>query len=73
MHPILRDRMTHSMFITLYPNLRQYNEKFFNYIRMTFDTFDKLLDSVKNDLSPSKNYLIRDVVTAEEKLVMTLR
>lgn len=40
---------------------------------MTIDTFDKLLVLVKDDLSPSENYVIRDVVTAEEKLVITLR
>lgn len=40
---------------------------------MTIDTFDKLLVLVTDDLSPSENYVIRDVVTAEEKLVITLR
>lgn len=72
-HPILRDRMTHSMFITLYPNLRQHKEKFFNYFRMSIESFDELLNIAKDDLSPCENYVIRDTVTAEEKLVITLR
>ncbi|XP_069358039.1 uncharacterized protein [Maniola hyperantus] len=72
-HPILRDRMTHSMFITLYPKLREYSEKFFNYFRMSVTSFDDLLEIIKEDLTPCQNYVVRDTVSAEEKLVITLR
>lgn len=72
-HPILRDRMTHSMFITLYPKLREHSEKFFNYFRMSIASFDNLLEIIKEDLSPCQNYMVRDTVSAEEKLVITLR
>lgn len=72
-HPILHDRMTQSMFITLYPKLREHNKKFFNYFRMSVQSFDELLEIVKEDLSPCENYVVRDVVSAEEKLVITLR
>lgn len=72
-HPILRDRMTHSMFITLYPKLREHSEKFFNYIRMSVTSFDELLEIIQEDLTPCQNYVIRDTVSAEEKLVITLR
>lgn len=72
-HPILYDRMTHSMFITLYPKLRQHDKKFFNYFRMSVKSFDDLLEILKEDLSPCENYAVRDVVSAEEKLVITLR
>ncbi|XP_044746944.1 protein ALP1-like [Coccinella septempunctata] len=65
--------MTQSMFMTLYPNLREHNEKFFNYFRMSIQSFDDLLEIIKEDLSPSQNYVVRDVVSAEEKLVITLR
>lgn len=72
-HPILHDRMTQSMFLTLYPKLREHNKKFFNYFRMSVQSFDELLEIVKEDLSPCENYVVRDVVSAEEKLVITLR
>nr|CAH7768092.1 unnamed protein product [Callosobruchus chinensis] len=51
-HPILRDRMTHSMFITLYPKLREHSEKFFNYFRMSVTSFDDLLNIIQEDLAP---------------------
>nr|CAH7768093.1 unnamed protein product [Callosobruchus chinensis] len=72
-HPILRDRMTHSMFITLYPKLREHSEKFFNYFRMSVTSFDDLLNIIQEDLAPCQNYVARDTVSAEEKLVITLR
>ncbi|RVE40776.1 hypothetical protein evm_014574 [Chilo suppressalis] len=72
-HPILRDRMTHSMFITLCPKLRKHGEKFFNYFRMSVTSFDELLEIIQEDLTPCQNYVVRDTVSAEEKLVITLR
>ncbi|KAF9416042.1 hypothetical protein HW555_006454, partial [Spodoptera exigua] len=73
-HPILNDRMTHSMFETLYPKLRQHEKKFFNYFRMSVKSFDDLLLLIEEDLSPRANYVPReDVVSAEQKLVITLR
>ncbi|RVE49444.1 hypothetical protein evm_005875 [Chilo suppressalis] len=72
-HPILRDRMTHSMFITLYPKLREHGEKFFNYLQMSVTSFDELLEIIQEDLTPCQNYVVRDTVSAEEKLVITLR
>lgn len=65
--------MTHSMFITLYPKLREHSEKFFNYFRMSKTSFDDLLAIIQDDLTPCENYVIRDSISAEEKLVITLR
>nr|CAH7753351.1 unnamed protein product [Callosobruchus chinensis] len=72
-HPILRDRMTHSMFITLYPKLREHSEKFFNYFRMSVTSFDDLLNIIQEDLAPCQNYVARDTVSATNKYVHTLR
>lgn len=72
-HPILRDRMTQSMFITLYPKLREHNENFFNYFRMSVTSFDDLLKLIQDDLTPNRIYVLKDTVSAEEKLVITLR
>ncbi|KAF9819596.1 hypothetical protein SFRURICE_005549 [Spodoptera frugiperda] len=38
-HPILRDRLTHGQFQTLYPKLRSFEPKFFNYLRMSINSF----------------------------------
>lgn len=67
-------RMTHSMFETLYLKLRQHEKNFFNYFRMSVKSFDDLLLLIEEDLSPRANYVPReDVVSAEQKLVITLR
>ncbi|CAH1968721.1 unnamed protein product [Acanthoscelides obtectus] len=72
-HPILHDRMTHSMFETLYPKLRQHEKKVFNYFRMSVKSFDDLLLLIGEDLLPRANYVPReDVVSPEQKLVITL-
>jgi hypothetical protein len=39
-HPILRDKVTHGMFVTLYTKLREYEQKCFNYFRMSIKSFD---------------------------------
>ncbi|KAB0803058.1 hypothetical protein PPYR_00028 [Photinus pyralis] len=49
-HPILRDRLTHGQFITLYPKLRQYEPKFFNYFRMSKKSFDELLELIQENI-----------------------
>ncbi|CAK1601838.1 unnamed protein product [Parnassius mnemosyne] len=71
-HPILRDRLTHGMFVTLYPKLRQYEPKFFNYFRMSTKSFDDLLHVIKVDITGDST-ILRDSISAEEKLVITLR
>ena len=71
-HPILHDRMTHGMFWTLYPKLRLHEGKFFNYMRMSMNTFDELLAELEPDIT-STTTMMRDSVSPEEKLVITLR
>lgn len=71
-HPIIDDRLTMGSFVTLYPKLREYPPKFFNYFRMSSASFDELLSLVKDHLSPCE-YVVRDGVSPEEKLVVMLR
>lgn len=72
-HPILTDRGTHGVFVTLYPNLRKYEIKFVKYLRMSIQSFDDLLELIREGISPCEKYVQRNVVSAEEKLVITLR
>ena len=50
-HPILHDKLTHGMFSSLYPKLREHEPKFFNYLRMSIKSFDDLLAQIQDDIS----------------------
>jgi hypothetical protein len=65
-HPILWDK------VTLYPKLRKYEPKFFSYFRMSVKSFDDLLEVIKGDIAPNSQCM-RDTISPEEKLVITLR
>jgi hypothetical protein len=39
-HPILRNRLTISLYVTLYPSLRNYEPKYFNYFRCQLNLFN---------------------------------
>ncbi|XP_072388169.1 uncharacterized protein rasp isoform X5 [Diabrotica undecimpunctata] len=71
-HPILRNRLTNSLYITLYPNLRQHGPKFFNYFRMSTTSFDALLALIRHEITASVN-AVRYCISPEEKLIITLR
>lgn len=71
-HPILKDKSTNGAFVTLYLKLRDHEPKFFNYFRMSIQSFDELLLHIKDEISPS-DYVVRDGISSEEKLVITLR
>jgi hypothetical protein len=43
------------MFATLYPKLRQHENKYFNSFRMSIKLFDDLLLLIEEDLSPRNN------------------
>ena len=60
------------MFWTLYPKLRLHEDKFYNYMRMSMKTFDELLAEIEQDIT-STSTMMRDSVSPEEKLVITLR
>lgn len=72
MHPIIDNRLTMGSFVTLYPKLSEYPPKCFNYFRKSITSFDELLTLVKCELSPCE-HVVRDGISPEEKLVVTLR
>ncbi|KAL4152994.1 hypothetical protein QTP88_000827 [Uroleucon formosanum] len=71
-HPILKTRLSFSLYITLYPKLRDHDVKFFNYFRMSIKSFDDLLEIIKDDLEVDVN-AIRYCISPHEKLIVTLR
>ena len=60
------------MYVTLYPKLRNHEEKFFNYFRMSMTSFDDLLELIREDIATA-NTTFRDSVSPEEKLIVTIR
>lgn len=42
-HPILSQRLLNGQFYKLFDTLREHSTKFFNYFRMSIDSFDNLL------------------------------
>jgi hypothetical protein len=71
-HPIFRDRLTASLYVTLYPNLQQYEPKLFSYFRMSVTSFDNLLELIREEITTDAN-AIRHFISPEEKLIVTLR
>ena len=70
---IFRDRKLHSEYFNIYQQLREDDrEMHFKYIRMSKERFDHLLSIVRDRITKQQtNY--REPISAEERLVMTLR
>ncbi|XP_077314070.1 uncharacterized protein LOC143934379 isoform X1 [Lithobates pipiens] len=71
-HPLTSQRLTNTLFATIYRDLRKYPKRFFNFTQMSVSTFDALLEILRPRLSPSSTNMWRSV-SAEERLLVTLR
>jgi hypothetical protein len=71
-HEINMVRRKEGEFHTLYPLLRNDEERFFLYFRMNFECFDELLNLIKDDIQKQcTNY--RESIEPVERLTVTLR
>ena len=70
-HPII-ENINESQFNLLYHSLRMYDDKFFNYFRMSKSTFDYLLSEL-TDIIKRNNTTMRNSISAEERLSLTIR
>lgn len=70
-HPMLLGRSTKGFF-TFFCELRQYDEKFFNFTRMSVSSFDELLGKISDNIR-GKDTSMRSCIGNEEKLLVTLR
>lgn len=61
-----------SFYVILYLKLRDYNDKLFNYSRMSIISFNDLLDIIENDLRADET-TIGYCISPEKKLIVTLR
>lgn len=71
-HPIVDSRPEKGHFYNLFSELREDEEKFFNFTRMSTATFDALLMSIREKIT-KKDTRMRKCIPPEEKLVITLR
>lgn len=71
-HDILKARTIEGDFYTLFERLQQDPEKFFNYFRMSEETFNYVLSHIRNRLQ-KKNTHARMCISPKEMLVLTLR
>jgi len=72
-HKINIERKDFGEFHTLMPELRQDEKRFYIYFRMPSEYFDKILSLIKEDITKmDKNYR-EAVISAEERLAITLR
>ena len=72
MHPLTTQRISVGQYYTIMYELRQDTEKFFNYFRMSQNTFDELLSVIKNYIQ-KEDTRMRDSISPEERLAITLR
>ena len=66
------ERSTRGAFHLLYYELRKDDSKFFNYTRMSVESFDQLLQLIRNEIE-GRNTNFRQNIRSEEKLMVTLR
>ena len=71
MHPLTSKRLTLGHYYTLIPELRADEDKFKEYFRMSFATFDELLSLLQDHIGKSNR--VRLSIPAEERLVIALK
>ena len=70
---IFKDRKLHSEYYNLYQSLRDLDREFhYRYLRMSKERFDHLLGLLRDKIA-KKDTNMREAITAEERLVITLR
>lgn len=68
---IFENRAVYGFYHAIFPMLRLEDSRFINYCRMSATEFEKLLCLVEPTIS--KQYVVRDPISAPERLALTLR
>lgn len=72
-HEILKGRPIYGEYHHLFPLLRKYPEKFYDYLRMEIGTFDYILNKLRPFCQKNWCNLHQSPIQVEERLVVTLR
>ena len=70
-HPIYQNREQHGEYFTLYKEYRQYDDKFFNWYRMSVEKCDELFNLLEPSLMRQPTNF-RERICAEDQLVVTI-
>lgn len=71
-HPIIKVRYLEGTYYTLFDKLSNDSNKFFNYFRMSHETFNYVLSKLINEVKKSDTRL-RMAIPPEEMLAVTIR
>ena len=71
-HPVNAQRLTCGQFHTLFGLLRNHEERFFSYFRMSMSSFDELCSYVREGLQ-RQTTRFNNAISVEERLAVTLR
>lgn len=66
------ERHLYGEFHTLYDQLRKYPNKFFEYTRMSINTFDYILNEIRFVITRSTTNFCKPI-SAEERLFLTIK
>lgn len=72
-HPINKRREMMGQYHNLFLKLKNYPNKFFEYLRMSLSTFNYILKKVASHLTKKWTNFLHQPIQAEERLVVTLR
>lgn len=72
-HPMNQESVRSSTFEKLFENLKNDEKMFFNYFRMSIESFEKLLNLLENLSLPKCNTNMRKCITTKMKLAICLR
>jgi len=71
-HPLHSSKKYDMKFQIFYENLKKYPDKFFDYYRMSIQSFEELIEKVQLNLTKEITHL-RNPISPEEQLTVTLR
>lgn len=72
MHEINKKRKEEGEFHKLYPELRKDANRFYTYFRMDCESFDEILNLIRNDITKEQT-TFREPIGTTERLAVTLR
>lgn len=72
-HPVNKERIERGEFYHLYRQLKNYPDRYFDYLRMTQSTFRYILELIEPKIVKVYTNVHKQPISAEERLVITLR
>lgn len=71
-HPLWRERQEKGEYVNLCKDLRSYEDKYWDYFKMTKESFDILYMKIKDDLTKG-NTKFQIPISSKHRLALTLR